>query len=544
MHVMLRGVIQTFAVLIVVGPSLGKNPPPLRGRIPPAVMEEPAVDNERPLFLPNVRALASGDARGASSSKLPYYGVRQASTNGSPVRGTDAVLPDVGGRYRLSWPFAVDAVPSSFQTVYNSVPSNDEPRDDNEPAVTAITKNGVTTYFTAWQKTLDPYQTRPYVARFTESQGKVTLSPPTAITLPSGYTDYGDSGLAMNPYDVGIRPYGLYLSGIVFNRNSAGATINPSSVRLWVSSDQGATWNSSGINVQSVSGSLVTYDKPTIDVSWYPPTLGWVYVTYVEFVIQAATGPTRYNRILLRRSPSGGSTRCRPVGGVCIDPFDPVVVVHDGADGGNAFAPSVAVNSINGNVYVVFTTYGGVKLKVSRDGGASFPGPAITIAPLQVIFPKLRSQLPATVVPIARFNPVTGKLMVVWHDRDPIDDLDVSYSSFDADTTTGYPQSRRYPAAYEQYQPTVDNDDTGNALISYYDAPQATSDSWAPKVRYVAPNGTPILGPAIVPDLGLGYGQLFTGDYHDIFYWQSRWNTAWTMPWSTSHTEISVTGVR
>jgi hypothetical protein len=539
MNVMLRGVMQAFAVLVLVGPSLGKNPPPLRGKIPPAVMEEPAVDNERPLFLPNVRSFSSGSTTGASSSKLLHYGVPQTKTSSSIMAGSGATaVPDTGGGHRLGWPLASDAVPTSFQTVYNTVMSEDA-REDNEPAVTAITKTGVTTYFTAWQKTLDPYQTRPYVARFTESQGNVTLSPSTAITLPSGYTDYADSGLAMNPYSAGIRPYGLYLSGLVFSRNSAGAPINPTSVRLWVSSDQGVTWNSSGVNVQSVSGSQITYDKPTIDVSWYSQTLGWVYVTYSELPLPGSSGSPR---ILLKRSPSGGSTRCRPVGGVCIDPFDPAVVVQDGSDGGGAFRPSVAVNSSNGNVYVVFVSYAGVKLKVSRDGGASFPSPAILICPLQVIDTNLRSGLRAPVVPVARFNPVTGKLMVVWHDRDPIDGLEVSYSSFNADTVTGLPQSRRYPAAYDQYQPAVDNDDTGNALISYYDAPQAGSDSWTPKVRYVAPDGTTILGPAIVPDLGVGHVQVFTGDYHDVFYWQSRWNAAWVRPFATS--EISVTGVR
>jgi hypothetical protein len=85
-------VIQVVAILLIASAAFGKNPPPLRGKIRPAVMKEPAVDNERPLFLPNVRALASGDLGGA-----------------------------------------VDAVPSSFQTVYDSLPSNDDPRDDTRP---------------------------------------------------------------------------------------------------------------------------------------------------------------------------------------------------------------------------------------------------------------------------------------------------------------------------------------------------------------------------------------------------------------------------
>lgn len=538
MRVMLCIVIPVILLLAPV--ASGKNPPPLRGKIPPAVMEEPQVDNERPVFLPNARAFADGAAGGSSSSKFSHYGVPVRTHNGSTMAGSGATaVPDAGGRYRLGWPLVADAVPTSFQLAYDSVPSADDEREDVEPAVTAITKNGVTTYFTAWQKTVDPYQTLPYVARFTESQGNVTLFPPTAITLPTGYTDYGDSGLAMNPYNAGVRPYGLYLSGIVFRRNSVGDQINPTSVRLWVSSDQGATWNGTGVNVALASGSQITYDKPTIDVSWYSGTLGWVYVTYAESPISGASG---YPRILLRRSPSGGAARCRAVGGVCLDPFDSAVVVYDGSDGYGAYRPSVAVNSFNGNVYVIFVTHRGIKLKVSRDGGASFPGPAILICPLQVIDTKLRSLLNAPVIPIARFNPVTKKLMVVWHDRDPIDSLDISYSSFDADTVTGLPQSRRYPAAYEQYQPAVDNDDTGNALISYYDAPQPASEAYTPKVRYVAPDGTTILGPSTVPDLGLGF-YVFTGDYHDVFYWQSRWNTGWIRTMGAS-SEISVTGVR
>ena len=93
------------------------------------------------------------------------------------------------------------------------------------------------------------------------------------------------------------------------------------SVRVWVSSNGGASFDSTGMSVHDTSGSDVELDKPTSDVSWYAGTLGYFYVTYVEW------GLTRANRILLRRFTNGVTRRCRPTGGRCIDPFDPVVVI-------------------------------------------------------------------------------------------------------------------------------------------------------------------------------------------------------------------------
>jgi hypothetical protein len=529
------------AMALLVAPSVfSKNPPPLRGNIPPVVNEPAAVHDEPREFAPLASMVPREGGSGTSS-----HAVSREAREGRRERRldrveTEAVIPDLTHRNRIPG-VVVEAVPSYFEVAYHSGVSSDNERSDNEPSITAVTKDGVTTHIMSWQKTMVPYQVLGYTARYTESNGTVTVQPVQPIQLPSAYTNYSDSFMGVNPYATGVRPYGVYRTAVTYNLDNLSMPTNPQSVRLWVSSDQGATWNATGVHVASTTATdTKTLDKPTLDVSWYSGTLGWVYVTWIDW----GGGAGGKNRVLLRRSPSGGSTRCRPYGGGCIDPFDPVVVVDDGStspQGG--FTPAVVVNSTNGHVYVVYTTHNGIFVKVSTDLGATFPSAAIQISPLTYLSKSLPTGARAPLVPMARYNPVTQNLMVVWHDATIGQPLDVFFATINP-SISSTATVRRYTENYDQFQPAVDNDDSGNALIHYYDnAPGGGFSYFQPRVRYVDSTGNSVLGPNTVPDHGILYNLVFTGDYHEVYYWGNRWNAAWTRTFS-SRTDTTATGIR
>ena len=125
---------------------------------------------------------------------------------------------------------------------------------------------------------------------------------------------------------------------------------------------------------------------------------------------------------------------------------------------------------------------------------------------------------------------------------------DIYYSDFDADTvtTSTMPAAVRYSGSYDQYGPSLDNDDTGNALIAYYDNSLTTGYGYIPLGRYVQQGGATVYGPAPLNYAGLGaYQPVHVGDYHEVFFWGTRWNNTWVRMNGDAHkADVFATGIR
>jgi hypothetical protein len=158
-----------------------------------------------------------------------------------------------------------------------------------------------------------------------------------------------------------------------------------------------------------------------MDVSWYPATRGYVYVVFVEWHFPNSAG----NRIILRRSTNGAGRICRPGGGGCTSPFQSTAIVHAGGGSITNHRPQVIVNPLNGHVYVVWLRGNTIVMSTSVDGGLSFPsGDPHTIATMRYNDGIMDEGFRIAAMPIARYNHVTNKMMVVWHDSPTTADND------------------------------------------------------------------------------------------------------------------------
>ncbi|HEX2833952.1 MAG TPA: hypothetical protein VHW00_13155 [Thermoanaerobaculia bacterium] len=301
---------------------------------------------------------------------------------------------------------------------------------------------------------------------------------------------------------------------------------------MWISLNAGGLWEgrTTIATTTDVAGQpAVTLDKPVIDVSWYSGTLGYVYVSYIEW----HNDDVGQSRVMLRRS-TNLTKRCRPTGGGCIDPFEAPVAVASGADAGNLARPQVVVNSTNGNVYVLYISgyTGAIYMKKSTDYGVTF-GPQIKISNITRTEHYLnQTSARAFSVPIARYNPVTNKLMVVWHQGETLaNDTDLYYTFFDPDTATSSTNFnvKHIVLPYEQWSPSVDNDDSGKALISYYDNNEGAGWGFRQMGLYVDASGNKVTSVSPNPaSLNYGGAGLLTpsnvfGEYHDLVFWGTKW---------------------
>lgn len=504
-------------ILVSAMPGFAKNPPKLQGPKPPRdTSGKPQDDGYVPP--PHTGGLFPWQP-GMDASRLPREAVH-ASLSSAPVGvASDSLTP------------ATSAVGPSLQWVNNIEVSNSSGDPDFEVSTMPLTISGVEYVANAWMTSANggmlPFAIR--TSRYVTSTSDTTRS---TLPTPTGYTECGDPVLAGNPYGAGQRAYGMYLADVCYYRSPGGTTGNPQTVFVWISSNAGGLWEgrTSVATTTDVDTPGIFLDKPVIDVSWYSQSLGYVYVSYVEW---HNANPAQ-NKVILRRSTNGVTKRCRPTGGGCIDPFDAPVEVATGVDAGNLVRPQVVVNSSNGNVYVLYVSgyTGAIYMKKSTDKGVTF-GPQIRISTATGTLDHNLSQTGARAftVPTARYNPVTHKLMLVWHQELSASDTDVYYTVFDPDTASGTTvfTVKRIVQPYEQWSPSVDNDDSGNALISYYDNSEGAGwtfrqmglyvDANANKVSTVSPN------PAALNASGAGAlnpSNVF-GEYHDLVFWGTKW---------------------
>jgi hypothetical protein len=388
--------------LLFVQPALAKNPPKLKGKTPPDtyVASEPEYVPAEPT--PGLVAPPNRDYLRLSTAKTPWYIHPPAGTFTHRLSSTAQPWWQIGTN-------AVDVQTTQFRGIVSANASR-----PIEPALTSLTKNGVTYTVGAWidWDSITSTQSKLWAARIThDATGSGFVEPAVELNRTSGYSQVADPVLASNPYTDGIGPGRVYLAGVSFNRDASGNSINPNAIYVWGSSDGGKTWDNGGSLAQQTKEDLNTpridpeLDKPWIDVSWHPATRGYVYVVWVEW--SNATNAVQ-NKIRFRRSTNGVSRRCRPLGGICDNPFEPSFDIDDGTSNGSAHLPQVVVNPNNGEVYVLWVRAGRIVMSTSPAGGTQF-GPPYTVAAIRTQALQLNPGFPLALCPVARFNHITNK---------------------------------------------------------------------------------------------------------------------------------------
>ncbi|MEA2237680.1 MAG: hypothetical protein QOC81_2404 [Thermoanaerobaculia bacterium] len=351
----------------------------------------------------------------------------------------------------------------------------------------------------------------------------------------------------------------------MFNRDANGIGISPSQVRIYYTLNGGVTWTGGTPVDYRTNSTDPLLDKPAMDVSWYTQTLGNIYVAYVE-----AGNP---QRVILRWNTDGLWTMCRPAGGGCLPiNWHETTITNVNAPEG----PQVVVNSNNGEVYVLWATQSPSPAEIrmrratynSQDPTNLTFGPEIVVANNYTnVWTLSNGMRSPTVTFQARFNPSApagNSLSVTWNATNSGSlGTALYYTSFNGSTiqqTDPVPARQRYDAAGEQFQGVVDNDDTGNLLLSYY---STQNDGALLRYQlmgmYLTPDGvTQLIGPTVLNSTlnsnrydVYPYDGVFIGDYHDIFYWAmgdvngTRWDTSWTRFVNPSgDQETWITGVR
>lgn len=536
-----------------------KTPPPLHGKPPVARQGDPAEDFTPAHPTPGAMAPADRDPRSVSGIMLPPPFPSRIKMTATSLQTPPAMTPDARRRTRFGV-LPLD-VPNWTNSLYSWDVSN-QVGADVEPATIAITLSN-TTYHTSacahWNGS--GYD---FVANSTTNLNSNGAGPFTTTTLvrPVGYTDAGDAWLSENPYTTGLGPGRIYASAVLFNRDSNGNGISPSQVRLYYTLDGGTTWTGGTPVDYRANSTDPILDKPAMDVSWYTPTLGYVYVAYVD------TGNPE--NIHLRWNTDGLWTRCRPAGGGClpINWNETIITSANGPEG-----PQVVVNSTNGDVYVLWATTGASEIRMRRATYDPLNPTSLTFGPEIVVANSYNNvwtlgngMRSPTVAFQARFNPaapVGNSLMVTWNATDAGSQGTALYhTSFNGSTiqqNDPVPARQRFDAAGDQFQGVVDNDDTGNLLLSYY----STQNDGGLQLyqlmgMYLTPSGGTLIGPSVLNGTFNNnkydfspFPAVFIGDYHDSFYWAmgdvngTRWDTSWTRFVNPSgDQETWLTGVR
>lgn len=567
----IRIFVATLCILASTAAVFGKNPPRLHGKSPVAKPGDPAEDFTPAYPTPGAMAPADRDPHSVSGIMLPppfpvhetasisvmTTASRMLASNGQEPAAT---APAVYTRPRFGV-LPLD-VPSWINSLYSWNMTN-QAGADVEPANIALTLSG-TTYHTStcahWNGSGYDFLAKSTSNLNSGSSGPITTN---TLYLPAGYSDAGDAWLAENPYTTGYGPGRIYTSGILFNRDANGNGISPSQVRLYYTLDGGLTWTGGTAVDYRTNSTDPLLDKPAMDVSWYGPTLGYILVAYVE-----AGNP---QRVILRWNTDGLWTRCRPAGGGClpINWHETTITNLNVPEG-----PQVVVNSTNGDVYVLWATQSAspdIRMRRATDNmndptNLTF-GPEIVVANNYTNVWNLSNGMRSPTVAFqARFNPATpagNSLAVTWNASDfGSQGTALYYTSFDGSAIQQgdpVPARQRFDAAGEQFQGVVDNDDTGNLLLSYYSTQNdGALQRYQLMGMYLTPSGGTLIGPSVLNSTlnnntydFIPYRPVFIGDYHDIFYWAmgdvngTRWDTSWTRFVNPSGDQDTwITGVR
>src|SRR5580765_3650763 len=148
-----------------------------------------------------------------------------------------------------------------------------------EPSTVALRRGGVTHQVTAFIRRVSVPPAVFHVRDEWVYRGSNGAMATGRFALPGGYTESSDPVLAVN--GAGGEPGGaVYAAGRVMNREASNdSSTNPASIRVWVSTDGGASFPGTGSQVDMMpGGSTRTIDKPWLTVS---PD-GIVYVAWVR----------------------------------------------------------------------------------------------------------------------------------------------------------------------------------------------------------------------------------------------------------------------
>jgi hypothetical protein len=171
----------------------------------------------------------------------------------------------------------------------------------------------------------------------------------------------------------------------------------------------------------------------------------------------------------------------------------------------------------------------------------------------------LNGNVRAATLPVARYNWVANCVSVVWHEFEspvPGAHTDIYYA---AKTSSGWHAKQRVNAntTNDQFQPTIDFDNSGNLMVTFYDRSQDPAnkyylESWQ-RIDYLGNRldfgtvSTPLSDPN-------AFGDMFIGDYQSSWFWNftdvygSRFNAVWTQQTIPQggfmYSDIDLTGIK
>lgn len=450
-----------------------------------------------------------------------------------------------------------DAVPASADFVYTSPVSTDLAAD-NEASVAAVAKNAIS-YTTDAYMHNDGTFWRVRAANWTTTPN---TSPTSQYTFPlgSGLTDSADPNVRTNPYTDGVLPGEVYTSFFSGTRNGVNI-VNPMNAVVWGSADGGVTWTTTSVAASTTSTDTHIIDKPVMDVSWWPTTRGYIYVAWMEIPLVNGTPDTVHAKLQFRINNNGLWTHCSGFG-QCLTAWNTTQTIVDGSvTGEGPYAPQVVVNSANGNVYVFWLDSAG-ELKMERyvQATGTWSNPIVVTTGINLIGLNGNTQfihnIRAIVLPTIRYNDVTGNVMAIWHaltgPQGTTTDTAIYYTAFNADTiTTPVTAPILIDATGAQLQPSIDNDPSGNALITYYSTQTQANNLWyQPFASCINTVGVvTCVAHSIDPNI---YANTDLGDYNESYYWSytdaqgPRWHFGWSESTSapTNPTDEYLTGIR
>jgi hypothetical protein len=375
----------------------------------------------------------------------------------------------------------------------------------------------------------------------------------------------GDPVLAMNPFSDGPGRHRTYLAGAEF-ASGAGGVVN-----LWHSDDGGK----SGWTRRDVAESASFLDRPSIAVSWYAATRGYVYVSAL----------TPGDRIHIYRSTDGGEHFTEPnPNGVSV--------------ANTAQSATLSVDSSTGEVYLFWVDWtGSGVIRVARS-----PQVDANLTPLQsldftsmqplsitdgtLLRPVLQPQYQKYCDPDAnsacdnlcssdklhcvkadssiaqRYNALSRTFGIVWHQRNPADGrTDVKFASFNPGNFWSTPVTVNGVTAGDQWHPALDYDGTGDYLVTYYDRRNDSQSNMSYHLygtrlsangnrlggdTRLTENASSVTALRLVPrnpgDNGLPNMNVHTmGEYHDLWFWNDHWTASYIFVPSGATDEVNLT---
>lgn len=411
-----------------------------------------------------------------------------------------------------------------------------------EPTTGSLVSGGLyyrTTAYIHVDRTIDPFyqELTSYVDRIRvwhQQEGSTAWN--YQLGMPTGYTNSVDPVIGANTTSAGVAPGRLYLAGLAMNRGGSTQSFqatNPSSIRVWVSDNQGSYFSSNGSEVDLIqAGTTTTLDKPWLTVSSESSTLGYVYVAWT--VADISGQEPNNSQIRFRRSRNGVSARsrlvCHPSGSPCenVATWDAPVTVA----AGEVQAAQIVVDG-QGYVYVIWMRYNGGQRRVemvrSLQPGASPTSSGIVfgatqilatteLAPFNITIASSSGAIRAVPCAAATYNAVLNRVQVAWHERETVGvNPAVTNIRYLTCTPTANPSctTASLPggvAGVSEWAPAVDTDEAGNLLLSYYRLPP-TAGNWTLNAAFIGSSSASLTISGLG---GCSQSEPRVGEYHGL----------------------------